>query len=82
MKLVDTHCHLDNEQFDLDRLEVINRIKEKLEFCVNIGYDLKSSKKSLELAKEYEFIYAVIGVHPTDISEYNEVLESELEKMA
>ncbi|MGL5000159.1 MAG: TatD family hydrolase [Cetobacterium sp.] len=82
MKLVDTHCHLDNEQFDLDRLEVINRIKEKLEFCVNIGYDLKSSKKSLELAKEYEFIYAVIGVHPTDISEYNEVIESELEKMA
>lgn len=79
MKLVDTHCHLDNEKFDEDRLEVIERIKENLEFCVNIGYDLASSKKSLELAKEYDFIYAVIGVHPIDIAEYNEVVEKELE---
>ena len=79
MKLVDTHCHLDNEKFDEDRLEVIERIKENLEFCVNIGYDLASSKKSLELAKEYDFIYAVIGVHPIDIAEYSEEIEKELE---
>ncbi len=82
MKLVDTHCHLDNEKFDLDRAEVIERIKDKLEFCVNIGYDLKSSKKSLELAKEYSFIYAVVGVHPIDIAEYNDELEKELEIIA
>ena len=82
MKLVDTHCHLDNEKFDLDRLEVIERIKDKLEFCVNIGYDLKSSKRSLELAKEYDFIYAVVGVHPIDIAEYNDELEKELEVIA
>lgn len=79
MKLVDTHCHLDNEKFDEDRLEVIERIKENLEFCVNIGYDLASSKKSLALAKEYDFIYAVIGVHPIDIAEYDEEVEKELE---
>ena len=79
MKLVDTHCHLDNEKFDEDRLEVIERIKENLEFCVNIGYDLASSEKSLELAKEYDFIYAVIGVHPIDIAEYDEEVEKELE---
>ncbi len=79
MKLVDTHCHLDNEKFDEDRLEVIERIKENLEFCVNIGYDLASSKKSLELAKEYDFIYAVIGIHPIDIAEYDEEVEKELE---
>lgn len=79
MKLVDTHCHLDNEKFDEDRLEVIERIKENLEFCVNIGYDLASSKKSLKLAKEYDFIYAVIGVHPIDIAEYDEEVEKELE---
>lgn len=79
MKLVDTHCHLDNEKFDEDRLEVIERIKENLEFCVNIGYDLASSKKSLELSKKYGFIYAVIGVHPIDIAEYDEGVEKELE---
>lgn len=79
MKLVDTHCHLDNEKFDEDRLEVIERIKENLEFCVNIGYDLASSKKSLALANEYDFIYAVIGVHPIDIAEYSEEVDKELE---
>lgn len=79
MKLVDTHCHLDNEKFDEDRVDVIERIKEKLEFCVNIGYDLASSKKSLELAKKYSFIYAVIGVHPIDIAEYSQEVEKELE---
>ncbi len=82
MRLVDTHCHLDNEKFDEDRLDVIDRIKGNLEFCVNIGYDLASSKKSLELAKKYDFIYAVIGVHPIDIAEYNEEIEKELELLA
>ncbi|MGL5961014.1 MAG: TatD family hydrolase [Cetobacterium sp.] len=82
MKLVDTHCHLDNEQFDLDRLEVIDRIKEKLEFCVNIGYDLKSSDVSLKLAKKNDFIYATVGIHPTDISDYNDEIEQKLEEMA
>lgn len=82
MRLVDTHCHLDNEKFDEDRLDVIDRIKGNLEFCVNIGYDLTSSKKSLELAKKYDFIYAVIGVHPIDIAEYNEEIEKELELLA
>lgn len=82
MRLVDTHCHLDNEKFDEDRLDVIDRIKGNLEFCVNIGYDLASSKKSLELAKKYDFIYAVIGVHPIDIAEYDEEIEKELELLA
>ena len=82
MRLVDTHCHLDNEKFDEDRLDVIDRIKGNLEFCVNIGYDLTSSKKSLELAKKYDFIYTVIGVHPIDIAEYDEEIEKELELLA
>lgn len=81
MKLVDTHCHLDNEQFNLDREEVIDRIKNELEFCINIGYDLESSMKSLELAKKYDFIYAVAGIHPVDIEKYDEKSEKELEEL-
>lgn len=51
MKLIDSHAHLDNEQFNEDREEVLNRIKENLDFAVNIGYDLASSKKVLSLRK-------------------------------
>ena len=82
MKLVDTHCHLDNSQFDGDRTEVIERVKEKLQFVVNIGYDTASSKKSIELAEEHSFIYAAVGVHPIDCPEYNDEMEAEIEKLA
>ena len=51
MRLIDSHAHLDNEQFNEDREEVLNRIKESLDFAVNIGYDLASSKKVLSLQK-------------------------------
>ena len=82
MRLIDSHAHLDNEQFNEDREEVLNRIKESLDFAVNIGYDLASSKKSVEFAKNYDFIYAVVGVHPDDIGEYSDEVERELEKLA
>lgn len=82
MKLIDSHAHLDNEQFNEDREEVLNRIKDNLDFAVNIGYDLASSKKSVEFAKNYDFIYAVVGIHPDDIGEYSDEVERELEKLA
>ena len=82
MKLIDSHAHLNNEQFDEDRDEVLNRIKDELEFAVNIGYDLPSSKISVEYANKYDFIYGVVGVHPVDIEGYSEEVERELEELA
>lgn len=82
IRLIDSHCHIDNERFDEDRDEVLERIKENLEFAVNIGYDLKSSKKSIELSEKYDFIYAVVGVHPTDITGYDDELEKRIEELA
>jgi len=81
MKLIDSHCHLDNERFNEDRDEVLARIKEDLEIAVNIGYDLESSKRSIELAERYDYIYAVAGVHPTDIGGYTDEVEAQLEEM-
>jgi TatD DNase family protein len=82
MKLVDTHCHIDSDRYDEDRDIILKEIEENLEFAVNIGYDLESSKRSVELADKYEFMYAVVGVHPTDINGYNDELEESLEKLA
>ena len=78
MKFVDTHCHLDDERFNEVREEVLNRIEEKMEFVVNVGFDLPSSKTSVEYSNTYPFIYSAIGVHPTSISEYNDEVEKEL----
>ena len=82
MKLIDSHCHLDNEKFQGDRDEIIEKIGKELEFVVNIGYDLKSSEESIKLAEKHDFIYAVAGIHPTDISGYNEEMENAVEKLA
>lgn len=67
MKLVDTHCHIYGSKYKDDIDEVLKRAEEELEFMVNIGYDLKSSEKSVEQSKKYDFIYATVGYHPTDI---------------
>lgn len=82
MKLVDTHCHLDNEKFNEDREDIIKRIDEELEFCVNIGYDLESSEKTVEYTKKYRNIYGVVGVHPVDITGYNDEIENKIEELA
>ena len=82
MKLVDTHCHIDSDRYDEDRENILKEMEEKLEFAVNIGYDLESSKRSIELADKHDFIYAVVGVHPTDIEGYDDILEKKLEELA
>jgi len=77
MKPVDSHAHLDFEQYDEDREEVIQRSKERLEFVVNGGSNVENNQKALELEKRYpEFVVANIGLHPCypeDFSQLEEV---------
>ena len=83
MKYFDTHCHLDFEQFDKDRDEVIKRAKENnVEYILNVGTNIDSSKKVIEIAEKYDFIYSSVGIHPLDVSEYNIQDLKEIEKLA
>ena len=64
----DTHAHYNDEKFD----DVVDEtIKECLDIGVhyinNIGYNIESSKKAIELSKKYNECYAVIGIHPSDV---------------
>ena len=81
-KIIDTHTHIYDKQFEEDFNDVIDRIENQLEGIVSIGFDLESSQKSVELAKKYNFVHAVVGVHPVDISKYNDEVEKEIEKLA
>ena len=70
MKLFDSHAHLDDEQFDSDREEVIDRIiKSDVKRIINVGSDIKTSETSIRLASKYDFIYAAVGIHPHDVSD-------------
>ena len=81
MKIVDTHCHIDDRQFDEDRDDILKGISESMEFIVNIGCDLDSSEKSVNYAKNKKFMYAVVGIHPTEIKNYNEEKEKKIEEL-
>ncbi|MEE3489677.1 TatD family hydrolase [uncultured Methanobrevibacter sp.] len=63
--MIDTHCHIDFEDFDHDREEVIARAKDKLNHVIVSGYSNDSNMDVLKLSKDYEgFIYPTFGFHP------------------
>lgn len=63
----DTHCHLNSEQLYENRDEFIKHaLDNQVEMMVVVGYDLESSKKAVEIAKEHSFIYAAVGIGPND----------------
>jgi len=69
ISFVDTHCHLDGEEFDQDRVEVMQRAREagcKAIFLPAI--DLASSQRILALCQQYpNFLYPMIGLHPEEV---------------
>ena len=65
--LIDTHAHLQMDKYDSDRDEVIARAVEAgVEYIINASFDLPSSQQAVELAEEYENLYATVGIHPHD----------------
>ncbi|HOO54690.1 MAG TPA: TatD family hydrolase [Methanothrix sp.] len=69
-EVTDTHCHLDFKNFNKDRDEVIQRaLKAGVTTMINSGIDLKTNRKTLELAKKYDFIFATLGLNPNGLGE-------------
>lgn len=64
--LIDVHAHYDDRRYDEDREETLGRVKESVDIVINSGSNISSSKRSVELANKYNFIYASVGVHPHD----------------
>lgn len=69
MKIVDTHTHLDGEEFDEDRSEVILRAKEAGVGMVFLpAIDVKTSEAVLKLSHEYPcYVYPMVGLHPEEV---------------
>ncbi len=81
--LIDTHSHLDYEDFAADFDAVLARANAAgVERIVTIGTSVESSRRAAELAVRYPMIYAVIGVHPTTADEAPEDLTAVLTELA
>lgn len=82
MKLFDNHSHLDDEKFDEDREELIEKIRNSnVKLMISAGYSLEGSRKAVELSKKYDFIYATCGISPNDIPQTEEELWKMLDKI-
>lgn len=80
---IDSHAHLDDRKFDRDRHEMLMLAREQgVTAIINVGYDIFSSRRSVALAEEYDFIYAAVGIHPHDAKDADDNILAELKKLA
>ena len=73
MGIFESHAHYDDEAFDEDRKELLKKLPESgIEYVVNVGASCASTRASIELAAEYDYVYAAVGVHPNETAELDE----------
>ncbi len=71
--IFESHAHYNSEEFNKDREALFKRLPEEgIQYIINIGADLRTSRLSIEMAKKYPFIYATVGVHPHDVKDMKE----------
>ena len=76
MELFDSHSHYNDEKFDNDREKVIKQVYDSgVTRLVCAGYNIESSKKAIKIAKEYNFIYSIVGISPNDIPNKSQLNE-------
>ena len=80
--LADTHCHLDFQEFENDRKIVIeNALNEGVGFIINPAIDLVSCLKAIEITRNFECVYATVGIHPHNAEGYSEEVFDSLTKL-
>ena len=83
MALTDTHCHLDFHKFDEDRAAVTERAeKAGLVRILIPGLSVTSSLSVIKLAESHPVLYAAIGVHPTETTDFRPETLNELRKLS
>ena len=68
--IFDSHAHYDDSRFDEDREALLTRIHAGgVEYIMTIGADLPSSQAAVKLARQHDFIYCAVGIHPEQAGE-------------
>src|ERR1041385_4812754 len=86
MILIDSHCHIDGQQFDADRDEVVQRANDAgVEYMLNVGTGDPHSddfRRAVSTAERYDNVFASVGVHPHDAKLYDDAVERHLVDLA
>ena len=71
--IFESHAHYDSSKFAEDREELLNSMQDNgIGTIINVGATWKSVTTVVELAKEYPFVYAALGLHPDEVGDLNE----------
>lgn len=71
--IFETHAHYDDAKFDTDREMLLAELPQRgISPVINAGSSIATTKTTLSLAQEYPFLYAAVGVHPSDVDDLNE----------
>lgn len=71
--IFDTHAHYDDGQFDEDREELLASMAENgVGTIVNVSASYASCERVTDMARDYPFLYAAVGVHPDEVGDLNE----------
>ncbi len=81
--MIDSHAHINDQAFMLDYKDTIKRAKEAGVSTILIpGWDIESSKNAIEIANEFEDVYAAIGIHPENLDNLDNNYLSILEELS
>jgi len=79
---IDTHCHLDMIDSEKGIDEILSRAAARgVSRIITIGIDLKSSKRAVGIAQQYESVYATVGIHPHNVEELDDSSYDELRRL-
>jgi len=71
--MIDTHCHLNDNQFDGEVDSIVNNfLNSGIERVICVGCDSISNKTAQTIAKAFDSVYYTVGFHPDDCNSFNE----------
>lgn len=81
--MIDAHCHLNFKVFEKDVGEVVNRAKQAgVNKIINVGTNIESSQKAIELSERFTGLFATVGIHPHHADKLENDWEKKLEDLA
>jgi TatD DNase family protein len=81
-ELFDTHCHLEMDEYEDDRDDVVERAEAAgVRYIINAGSDMEANLKALSLSGRYSTLYPSVGIHPHDADTLNEATRTRLEEL-